>query len=85
MLITAFSLFCLEGHEKPLEQNSICHWTPQDKRFWDYWQKCLWGFSFLGIGHSEFPWKNSCNEKHLKVGVSEAGEIEMGAGKQGTQ
>ena len=28
--------------------------------------------------------KNSCNEKHLKVGVSEVGEIKMGAGKQGT-
>ena len=28
--------------------------------------------------------KNSCNEKLLKVGVSEVGEIKMPAGKQGT-
>ena len=44
--------------------------------------KCSWGFCTDWLFSVSL--KNSCNEKLLKVDVSEVGEIKIRAGKQGT-
>ena len=57
MLITTFSLLCLEGHYNPLEQNWIRHWAPQGECFWDYWGSASEGFLLYKLAIQGLPEK----------------------------
>ena len=83
MLITNFSLLCIEGHKNPLKQTEPATEHLRENAT-EIIGKVLLRVFFCTDWLLRVSPKNNCNEKLLKVGVSEVGKIKIRAGKQGT-